>query len=91
MYSVVWSQRAVRDLAELWTRGSSETREAITRATAALAQSLHEDPFEGSESREGNNRVIFIAPLCVLFKVDVQASRLRVDHVWQFRSPRHRS
>lgn len=91
MYSVVWSQTAVKDLAEIWTRGDSEAREAITRANAALAQRLQEEPFEASESREGNNRVIFMAPLGVLFQVDVEASRVRVDHVWQFQPPRRRS
>jgi hypothetical protein len=91
MFQVVWGQRAMNDLAEIWIRGDSTLRQAITQATHALDQTLQDDPFESSESREGNDRVIFASILGVLFEVDVDSRIVRVEHVWQFKPPRRKT
>lgn len=63
MLQVIWLQRAVNDLAEIWSRGDSTLRQDVTRAANTIDQELHEVPFGSSESREGRRRVMFAAPL----------------------------
>jgi hypothetical protein len=81
MFRVVWLQRAVNDLAAVWTQADSARRRAITAATNAIDRELSEDPFRSSESRVGEERVLFTNPLGVLFQVDLVARTVRVEHV----------
>ena len=91
MFQVVWGQRAVNDLAEIWMQGDSTLRQAVTQATHNIEQALRDDPFETSESREGEDRVIFAPPLGVLFEADLESRIVRVEHVWRYQPPRRRA
>jgi hypothetical protein len=82
---VEWLQEAVNDLAAIWTRADSAQRSAITEATNRVDQELQTQPIHSSESREGEQRVLFIYPLGIRFEVDLQTRTVWVTHVWQFR------
>jgi hypothetical protein len=59
MFEVVWLEKAVSDLAEIWTRADSAGRRAITEATNAIDRTLGSDPIGSSESRIGEKRILF--------------------------------
>lgn len=91
MFRVVWSERALNELAEIWMRSETSQRQALTRASHAADQRLRDDPFGSSESREGDVRVMFEAPMGFTFKVDQDAGTVLVGHVWYYAPPRRRS
>lgn len=62
MYEVHWLQGALDDLTTIWLEGDSVLRQAITLATNALDNELARVPFQSSESREENERVLFAYP-----------------------------
>ncbi len=85
MFRAEWLQEAVGELADIWTRADSQSRQAITEATHNLDRELQTDPFRESESREGEVRVSFARPLGVLFDVDAEQRIVWILHVWSFR------
>ncbi len=91
MLQVIWLQRAVSNLAEIWNQGDSNLRQEITRAANTIDQTLRDDPFGSSESREGGRRVMFVPPLGVSFKVDQNGGTVLVARVWRIRPPRTRA
>lgn len=82
MYRVVWSQRAVNDLAGIWTQADPALRQAVTRAAHIVDQVLQDDPLDSGESREGQLRVMFAPPLGVQFQVDPDSQMVLVVHIW---------
>ncbi len=87
MFRVEWLQEAVGELAAIWTKADSPSRQALTRATHALDQEFQADPFRHSESREGEVRILFADPLGVLFEVDPGRRIVWVLHIWTLRRP----
>jgi hypothetical protein len=77
-----WRDAALNELATLWTRADSTQSAAITDATHRIDQKLRSDPFGSSESREHDDRILFEAPLAIIFQVDLSARNVFVDHVW---------
>ncbi len=45
MFRVEWLQEAVGELADIWTRADSQSRQAITEATHKLDRELQTDPL----------------------------------------------
>jgi hypothetical protein len=62
----------------------SQQRQAITDATHQIDQQLQADPANQGESRPKGRRVLLVAPLGVLFRVDTQRSIVRIMQVWQY-------
>jgi hypothetical protein len=85
MFRVQWLRQADDELARIWTEADASLRQAITVAADALDEQLRADPFRQSESRGGEERVLFVYPLAVQVEVDVQQSVVWVLHVWRFR------
>ena len=85
MFRVEWLQEAVSELADVWIKADSPSRQSITEATHTLDQELQADPFRQSESREGEVRILFADPLAVLFEVDPRQRLMWILHVWKFR------
>lgn len=85
MYRVEWQQEAVNELADIWIKGDSPLRQAITSATHNLDRELAANPFRDSESRDGDVRILFTSPLGALFEVDVKRQVVWILHVWAFR------
>lgn len=80
-----WKQTATDELAAVWVSADSPTREKITVATCKVDNLLRSDPYECSESRDADRRILFVAPLAVTFRVDAQASTVEVLRVRRFR------
>jgi len=85
MFRVEWLQEALDELTLLWMQAESSLRQALTAATHRIDQELHTDPYRQSESREDEERVLFVYPLGVQFEVDLQRRIVWILHVWQFR------
>ena len=62
MFQIIWLQRAVNDLAEIWTRADSVRRQAVTEAANAIDQTLRSNPTGWGESRGGEKRIGFAPP-----------------------------
>jgi hypothetical protein len=81
-FTVLWVPGAEQRLAELWL--SSSERDAVTAASHIIDQNLQLDPLSQGESRPGGRRILFEAPLGVIYRVEEQDSIVRVLHVWLF-------
>ena len=79
-HTVVWLPAAERDLAELWL--NSDQRDAITLASQQLERLLRNDPNNEGEDRPHQRRILFEAPLGVIYRV-LQADRVVIVlRVW---------
>jgi len=84
MYQVQWLQSALDELALLWVQAESSSQQAITAATHQLDQQLRTDPDNVGESRAEDRRILFEAPLAVVFRVLPDDVRVEILHVWQY-------
>jgi hypothetical protein len=83
-YTVIWLPGAEQELAALWLDASN--RDAITTAAARIDQLLEREPETEGESRPDGRRILFAAPLGVIYRVYPDQRRVTVQHVWQFRT-----
>jgi len=81
MYRVEWLQTAMDELGHVWMQADSALRKAITVASHQIDKRLQSDPENVGESRPGNRRIEFIAPLAVIFQVDATNNTATVLHV----------
>lgn len=84
--TVLWKPRAQNDLALFWSDALPGERAAITAAANRLDQLLAHDPETIGESRPGDRRILFVAPLAVIFTI-AEPDR-RVDVLSVRRVPR---
>ncbi len=82
IYTVVWLPAAERELAALWV--DPATRPGVTQAANQIDLLLRNDPDRLGESREVDQRVLFVTPLGVLFRIKLQDRLVEVIHVWKF-------
>lgn len=66
-YTVIWLNAALAELATAWMNATD--RSAVTAASHRIDTRLADDPVNEGESRTGNRRITFEAPLRVLFRV----------------------
>jgi hypothetical protein len=71
-------------LADVWTAADGALRQAITAAADSIDQQLQNNPEQQGESRDGRNRVFFIPPLGISFRVDAVGRIVTIAHVWCF-------
>ena len=81
-YSVIWIRSAENDLAALWLDATS--RIEVTQAAAALDRVLQTNAHDKGESRNGDERILFSAPLGITFTADPVSRQARVLHVWMY-------
>lgn len=84
MFRVEWLQTALDELANLWTQADSAQRQAITSATHNLENRLQRDPANEGESRSGDHRITFVAPLAIRFKIEADGQTVTILHVRLF-------
>lgn len=87
MYRVIWIEKALGDLARAWAQSNPNLQNSITAAVQIIDQKLQNDPFEDSESRSGNTRILFVPPLGVMIEVDEGNRNVRVVATWRFSLP----
>jgi hypothetical protein len=85
MFTVLWADAALNELANLWVQADSSLRKAITAATNQIDKRLQKDPHNEGESRGGQARVLFEFPLGTKFEADQAQSVVRVLHVWTYK------
>lgn len=81
-WTVVWTQSAERELANLWVNAAD--RAVVTAAGDAIDAQLRRDPFATSESRGGSKRIMMEAPLAVAYDVSPNDIMVTVWAVWTF-------
>lgn len=82
-YQVIWSRDAENDLASIWM--SAADRSQISAAAQHLDESLVTSPLEVGESREGEIRIAFSAPLAIEYIANKEGKSVTVIAVWVFR------
>lgn len=88
MFQVRWEDEATDELADIWLSADPANRHLITRASNRIDQKFRSDPLSESESRPNERRVLFVAPLGVLFRIESDAQTVSVLKVWLFRTRR---
>jgi hypothetical protein len=66
-FTVVWKRDARDQLAQIWL--ASQNRTAITAAANEIDRWLRDDPELKGESRSGNERIVMVPPLAVVFAI----------------------
>jgi hypothetical protein len=85
MFSIYRSEAAVIPLRETWQGADEDLRQAILLATHRINQRLHERPHKQGESRDGRTRVLFEAPVGVLFEIDEDRKLVNIVRSWAYR------
>jgi hypothetical protein len=75
-WEVFWQAMAEQRLADLWL--NSPNRQEITEAADEIDRLLRRDPLNQGESRDPPQRILFVASLCVLYRVDEAAHAVYV-------------
>jgi hypothetical protein len=70
MFRVRYAHDASDELANAWVGADSATRRAITAASHEVDRRLQRDPHSQGESRSSGNRIMFVPPLAVTFRVE---------------------
>jgi plasmid stabilization system protein ParE len=78
-YSIIWSQRALDQLAAIWLAATK--RDAVTGATHAIEVQLANDPHSKSLRFPNGLRELHVSPLWVLFGVDDANRIVRIMRV----------
>jgi hypothetical protein len=86
MFSIYRNQSALVPLNEAWAQADAGLREEILQASHRVDQQLQNDPLEQGESRDGQTRILFEAPVAVTFAVDEAKKLVRILRAWTYRS-----
>lgn len=81
-FTVRWTPLADQKLATLWMDGS--IRADVTRAANEIDRRLRNDPDHEGESRPNGRRILFVAPLAVIYQVIPGRRLVQVLDVWQY-------
>lgn len=84
MFALIWTNRALTALADLYTSATVEERERIAAGVDALNARLRNDPLTEGESRTGNFRVAFPVLLLVVFHVGTASRTVTVTWVRRY-------
>ena len=82
IYTVIWLPAPEQELAKLWL--DPATRDGVTQAANDIDRLLRRDPDKLGESRGADQRVVFVVPLGVLFRVRPLDRLVEVVHAWKF-------
>ncbi len=84
MFSIFRTGEATLPLKHAWEQGGDTFRKAVLKATHAIDKALARDPHEQGESRDGETRILFSAPVGVLFEIDDANRRVNVLRAWAY-------
>jgi hypothetical protein len=88
MFRLEWLESALQELADIWLRADATLRQAITAATHQIEQLLLNDPLHEGESRPGGRRILHLAPLGILYRIEPDGQTVTVLRVWLYRQRR---
>jgi hypothetical protein len=84
------TQSAMSPLEKTWEEGDDSQRGAVLLALHRIDQELLSEPQTKGESRPGNVRILFEAPLAVFFKVDEVNQVVHILRTWPYRVQAHK-
>ena len=84
MFALIWMNRALEQLANVYVTATPEERERIAAAVDALNARLRSDPLSEGESRSGGFRITFPSLLSVLFHVSETDRVVHVARVMRY-------
>jgi hypothetical protein len=76
MFEVLWKKEAELELARVWL--DARDRMSVTRAAATIESLLRRDPLNVGESRSGKDRIVFVRPLAVSYRVRARSRQVLV-------------
>jgi hypothetical protein len=85
MFNIYRSEAALAPLSGVWERADATLREAIMAASRRVDQQLHVAPNEQGESRDDESRILFEAPLGIIYEVDEEKKLVRILRAWLYR------
>lgn len=85
MYTVVVDDKVESELTAIWDAAGAAGREEARRALEAINEQLTTAPYERSESREGDDRIMFELPVAIRYAVYDAISRVFVLAIWYVR------
>lgn len=85
MYTVIVDDAVKAELAALWVAAGQAGRSEAYRAITEINERWTTAPYERSESRESDERVMINLPVGVRYVVNEALSRVDVVHVWYVR------
>ena len=88
MHEVHWLPRSLNQLASIWQEATEKQK--INDCVEAIDYRLARDPVDQSESRRGNRRILFEAPLAVLLVILKNRRTVVVQSVWRFNKRRRK-
>jgi hypothetical protein len=88
MYGVEWLSAAVLPVANALNTANETLRAAIRQAVTEVGIQLRNDPNSKGESRSGGRRILFVALLGILFRVDLRPQSVLVVRAWIIRQGR---
>lgn len=83
-FKIKWQPAARDELTDLWLEATSDIRRKVTASARDIDRALKHNPQNAGESRPNDRRVLFAAPLAVLFEVDEDAEIVRILKTWRF-------
>ena len=81
-WTVVYLPACEQELADLWLDPAS--RAEIADAANRIDRLLQRDPQAGESRENEDERVLFVAPLGALYRVNDDDCLVEVVHVWKF-------
>ena len=78
-FTVTWHPLAINELAQIWL--DADDRNAVTRATSTIDQTLAYNPHNKGEEFYGD-RLFVATPLAVTFTVNEKDRIVQVLQVW---------
>lgn len=81
-FTVRWVPLADKKLVTLWLDQS--IRADVTRAADEIDRRLRSDPDREGESRPNGRRILFVAPLAIIYHVIAESQLVQVLDVWHY-------
>lgn len=85
MFCVYQNQKAMTLLQQTWEIADDSLRNAIGQAIQHIGRALQNDPHEQGESRLSGTRILFQAPVAVIFEIDEEKKMVRILRAWTYR------
>ncbi len=82
IYQVIWEPSAEKELTRLWLDSSQP--DVVKLAADEIDMLLKTDPLDAGESRSDDRRILFVAPLAVVYRAFEADRRVKVLRVWRY-------
>ena len=86
MFSIYRSHTAQAPLRQAWEQGDDAFRQAICKASHFVDMRLRLAPGDEGESRAEEERILFQAPVGVLYQVDTDNKIVKILRSWAYRA-----